>query len=343
MRIYDIDGKDILNESKSLSFERNYSFLNGLLTCEQKTIDTTTGALSDSAIRCVIHLPKHGCIEVKQARFNGKFKLLKVSNGTVTYLTPGTDWWYYTIHYVGDDVSNYYALVANSDNDTTNITPTSALSYIHVYSFSDAGDKTDIVTSLSGKHIAFFGDSITQGRFQKYTSSGLDFTAAKPFGVLVGETVGDMNFGNFGIGNATVGSNDWKSLVTNKDKITGYDIVFICAGTNDYGFNTTSTAFTNAYSSIVETLKSNNTEVVCCSPVYRTSKTGKNSAGLDLWDYCNLIKNVAQTKGCKYIDMYTPTNDGKFITYCPDGLHPNEMGHKIMADIILEEYEKLSV
>lgn len=338
MRIYDINGNDIINQSKSnLCFKRQYSYLDA--ECEQGNLNSS-GEIEQDTTRCVIHLPNVGCVEVRQFAAIAKFKVIKVTNGSSTTLT-GSDWSYYHCRYIGDATSTYYAVVASATNDSSALTPATAKLGIAVYSFTDVGAKTDFPTSLNGKHVAFFGDSITQGRFIKM-SSPIDWEAPIGFAGLIGEQAGDMNYGNFGIGGALVSGNDWKSLLVNCSKVTGYDVVFVCGGTNDYGGNVSSTTFTNAYSSVVDTLKSNNTEVVCCSPVYRTSKTGKNSAGLDLKDYCNLIKNVAQTKGCKYIDMYTPTNDGKFITYCPDGLHPNEMGHKIMADIILEEYEKLS-
>ncbi len=340
MRIYDIDGNDLINTSKSnLCFKRQYSYLD--VECEQGDIDTSTGEIISNANRCVIHLPNVGCVEVRQFAAVSKFKIMKVSNGTVSTLT-GNNWSYYTYRYIGDPASTYYAVVASATNDSSAITPSGAMTGIAVYSFTDIGIKTDFQTSLNGKHIAVIGDSITQGRFRKMSNSSIDWEAPIGFTGLIGEQAGDMNYGNFGIGGALVSGNDWKSLLVNCSKVTGYDVVFVCGGTNDYGGNVSSTTFTNAYSSVVDTLKSNNTEVVCCSPVYRTSKTGKNSAGLDLKDYCNLIKNVAQVKNCKYIELYDPTNDGKFITYCPDGLHPNEIGHKIMADIILEEYEKLN-
>jgi len=219
-----------------------------------------------------------------------------------------------------------------------------ALDRIAVYQFVDIGEKRAISTNLNGKTVAFIGDSITSGRFRKYSTSGLQWTATKPFGGLIAEYANDMNYGNFGIGGATISQDltAWESLEVNCTKVTGYDVVFICGGTNDYGNNITSASFTSALNTVISTLKANNGEVVACSPVYRTSNTGKNSQGLTLLDYCNLIKSSAQSASIKYIDLYTLTNDGVFITFCPDGLHPNEVGHKIMADLIISEYDRLS-
>ena len=96
---------------------------------------------------------------------------------------------------------------------------------------------------MSGKHVAFIGDSITQGRTDKngVSSDKAETTIAKPFCELVAEIAGDDNVGNYGIGGACVSdlAYPWKSLLTNCDKISGYDVVFVCGGTNDYGENIT--------------------------------------------------------------------------------------------------------
>lgn len=343
MAIYDVNGNVITAETEPnlLCFDRYYCYLNPELLCERKTLNDD-GTKSDSTTRCLISLPKYGIVEVKQQRNPSMFKVAKVSGSTVTWID--SEWSYYTTRYVGDASSDYYALVAASPNGTSSITIDDALNNIAVYLFTDVGVKQSLHTKLNGKHIAFIGDSITQGRFRKYSSSALDWTASKPFGSLIAEIAGDMNYGNFGIGGACVTTvvNSWMSLITNCSKITGYDVVFICGGTNDYGNNATSANFTTAYGTVVDTLKSNNTEVVAVTPVYRTSKTGSNTQGLTLNDYCQLIKTISDNKNIKCIDLYPLTNDNVFITYCPDGLHPNEIGHKIMADLIISQYELLS-
>ena len=344
MSVYDISGnvKAINLPAPVLCFEREYSYLNPLLTCERKTLNND-GTTSSSTTRCLIHLPKHGSVEVRMQKASGMFKVAKVSGSTVTWLD--SDWSYYQTRYIGDGSSTYYALVAATSAGTAAITEDNAMDYIAVYQFFDIGTRQNIESRLNGKKVAFIGDSITQGRFRKMATTGLTWSATKPFGGLIAELAArDMDYGNYGIGGATVTTviDSWKALVTNASKVSGYDVVFICGGTNDYGNNASQSSFNTAYASVVDTLKANNTEVVACSPVYRTSKTGANTQGLTLWDYCNLIKSIAQTKGIKYIDMYTPTNDGVFINFCPDGLHPNEVGHKIMADIIINKYEELS-
>lgn len=343
MAIYDVDGNIIVENDVSpiLCYTRVYDYINPLLVCERKDLNDN-GTTTSSTTRCLIYLPKHGTVEVRVQKYSGMFKVAKVSGSTVTWLD--SDWSYYYTRYIGDGSSTYYAVVAVSPDGSSTITVDDALDRIAVYQFVDVGEKRKIVSSLNGKTVAFIGDSITSGRFRKYASSGLTWTATKPFGGLIAEVANDMDYGNYGIGGALVATtlDSWKSLVTNCSKVTGYNVVFICGGTNDYGNNVPSSTFTTAYQTVVDTLKANNTEVVAVTPVYRTSKTGANTQGLTLQDYCTIIKNVATAKNIKCIDLYPLTNDGVFINYVPDGLHPNEIGHKIMADLIISQYESLS-
>ena len=343
MAIYDINGNVISYvhnelEGGSMCFNRVYSYINPLLTCERKLLNND-GTKSDSTTRCLITLPKHGSVEVKQQKNSKMFKVAKVNGSTVTWLD--SVWSYYSTRYIGDGSSVYYAQVAVSSEGTSELTIDAALDGIAVYQFIDIGERREFISKLNGKHIAFIGDSITQGRFRKFSDSGLTWTATKPFGSIIAEYANDMDYGNYGIGGALVTTkvNAWMALVNNCSKVVGYDTVFICGGTNDYGNNVSSSDFTTAYNTVVDTLKANNSEVIACTPVYRTSKTGSNTQGLTLEDYCTIIKNVAVTKNINYIDLYPLTNDGVFITYCPDGLHPTENGHKIMADLILKQYE----
>lgn len=341
MAIYDVSGNVISEDASGslLGFNRVYAYANPFLLFEMKELNNS-GELVDSATTCVIHLPKNDCVEIRTRMLSGMFKVAKVLNGTVTWLV--SNWSYYYYRYIGDRQSDYYCIVSLSPGaDVSSITVDIARSRISVFTFHDVGKQFMLTSKLSKKRIAVIGDSITQGIFRKYASTGLDCEAVKPFGSLIAEVAGDMNYGNFGIGGALVSGSAWDSLKTNCSKVSGYDVVFICGGTNDYGNNVAGTTFTSDYGTVVDTLKANNTEVVAVTPVYRTSKTGANTRGLTLQDYCTLIKNIATAKNIKCIDLYPLTNDGVFITYCPDGLHPNEIGHKIMADLIVSQYDKM--
>ena len=326
---------------KNVCYERNYALLNNNINCVVSDLNEN-GQLVESTTRCVITLPKHGLVEVKSRLPGGMFKVVKVSGNSATWLVE--EWSYYTYRYIGDGTSEYLCLVGWAPEGTATMTVDKALDAISVYSIFDVGRVIERHKHiLNGKKVAFIGDSITQGRFAKFAGS-VNATAVKPFGELIAEYVNDYNYGNFGIGGAYVsngGGLTWKSLLTNCDKVSGYDVVFVLGGTNDYGGNISSSDFTSDFISVVTELMNNNSEVVVCTPLFRTSKTGKNTADLYLYDYAGIIKSSAESKEIKCIDLYSITNNGLFVDYLPDGLHPDEAGHKILADVILQEYEDL--
>ena len=78
----------------------------------------------------------------------------------------------------------------------------------------------------------------------------------------------------------------------------------------------------------------NNTKVYIVTPCARVSG-GANSVGLSLSDYADIEKQIGESKGVSVIDLYTMTNNSYFKAQLPDGLHPNEIGHQIIANCIL--------
>jgi lysophospholipase L1-like esterase len=117
--------------------------------------------------------------------------------------------------------------------------------------------------------------------------------------------------------------------------VNGYDVVILCGGTNDYGNNTTEATFRTAFQHVLDTLTANNTKVIVATPVTRTNRTAQNSAGLYLSDYCTMEKELAEAMNLQVIDLNTLTNTDTFKATLNDGLHPNEMGQRIIADLIL--------
>lgn len=329
---------DVVNKSL-VGFSRSYAYANPYLDFLRKTLQAD-GTLVDSTTNVIVEIPNHGRVEVKSDAPVAGFKIAKVYNNAVTYLVE--DWSYYTYRYVGDNQSKYFAIIANAADPQTVILPDNAAYYVGVYTFADEG-KDVSPSTLMGKHVAFIGDSITQGRFENFGSS-VNNCVMKPFGALIAEHIGDKNYGQFGIGGALVYDSDWKSLYRNCGKVTGYDVIFVCGGSNDFGQNITENDFKTAFDHVVTTLIANNSgsDIVVCSPVYSSSRAGKNSQSLYLYDYALFEKEIAESHNLKFIDMYTPTNNSRFAGYCSDGLHPNEMGHRLMADIILAKYDELS-
>ena len=310
---------------KSYGYSRNYTDITHELTFERKAI--SSNGIEDSTTSLLAKIPNYGNFECRLNTPLGKFAVWEKSGTTYTCLK---DWTYYQYRYTGDYSSEYYVAVALPNNATIN---TDSIKIVSVLQYSDEGVCQELNTGLSGKNIAVFGDSIVQGRFPK---NGLSVNGVmpKPWPNLLSEIAGTEP-NNFGIGGALVYDNDWRSLSEHYTSVTGFDIVFICAGTNDFGNDITMNDFEAAFSTIITSLVSTNTEVIVCTPTRRSSDDA-NNIGLYLQDYADIEKTVAETNELKVIDLYTLTNNSLFKAYIPDGLHPDETGHKLIADLILD-------
>lgn len=215
---------------------------------------------------------------------------------------------------------------------------------------------------LKGLKIDFLGDSITQGT----CTSGPD---AIYHGVLKKEAVlGEVR--NYGIGgtriarqirNGVVGriftdNVDFGSFCERFDKMDDdADVVVVFGGTNDYGhgdapigtFNDrTPDTFYGACHYLFEGLikKYIGKPIVVMTPLHRVNENAlkgeddktKNIDVLALKDYVGIIKEVAEYYALPVLDLYATSTLQPEIKeirekYCPDGLHPNDEGHKIIA------------
>lgn len=319
-------------------YSRQYTDISHLLNWEKKAV--TDGEATEVTTAIMAELPRWGCFEVKlnDPNTNWFFRVFKQDKaGAWTELTdPDGCYYAYRQHANLDATSNYRYYVQVEMSDGSTIDEYSAHA-IRAFTFDDVGVKHSKYNhKLHGKKIAVIGDSIVQGRMCKHGTK-VNMATAKPWSHHIAEAC-NVEPANFGIGGARVQNNDWKSLYKTCENVSGYDVVFVCAGTNDYGGNVAETAFQSAFTHVVETLKANNTEVVVCTPVYRTNKTAANSAGLTLPGYCNIEKEIAAANGMRVLDLYTLTNTSAFKATLTDGLHPDEVGQKMIADIVLDNY-----
>ena len=316
-------------------YRRDYDDITALLTWERKSIGTSSG-ITDSTTRLIAKLPNAGNVEVKMNTPNCAFVVVQEDNSgetpVYTYLTDPV-WSTYFYRYTGNPAYNYYVMTRMQNNSEIGVEygPLN----VKVYIYDDVGVGFNIENPWYGKKIAIIGDSIVQGRFRKNATSGTNSTAAKPAAVLIAEMC-NTEPGDYGIGGATVYGNDWKSLQTNAANVAGYDVVLVFAGTNDFGGNVAISDFSSAYGAVVDTLKSNNTTVIAVTPTAR-STNNDNSLGLKLKDYSDAIKTVAEAKEIGVIDINTlTTGDNVWVANLSDGLHPNEVGQKMIADMILK-------
>lgn len=322
----------------NVSYTRNYTDVTWSLTFERKQI--AESGIADSTSHVLVRLPNIGNVEVRSNRAAAKFAVFRVAtDGSITRIQDYTPYQY---RFFADYESAYYADIQTPAEDA--LTVSAAMQYISVYTFTDAAARYTVETKLAKDSIAVIGDSIVQGRYHNALAltSGTNSCMQKAYPYLLAEIVGMKNPINFGLGGAMVARTDgsWNSLYDNCANVAGYDVVFVHAGTNDYGGNISEADFTEAYAYVLDTLIANNTRVVVCTPTYRADKDAANGAGLALSDYAELEKTIAKSKGCTVIDLYAMTaGNDNFIRNLSDGLHPNEVGQGILANLILQNYK----
>ena len=326
-------------ESGTVGYARNYENITGFLTWERKEISTE--GISDNNNRILAKLPNIGNVEIRGNRPLGFMSVWKKVGNTITCLY-GPD--YYCYRYTGDYTSEYYVMLQAETGITLEYP------FFSVYFYADEGRRYErfIPSAMYGKKIAFFGDSITQGYCIKQGQSAV-LAMQKPYPCLVAEESGAEDYLNFALGGAIVYDTDpttyggltagWKSFERNCGKITGYDIVFIMGGTNDYGQKVSVQNFTDAYTTVLETLAENNTKVVVLTPTRR--KSAPTNPPMTFDGYCEKEMQIADALGIDVIPIHTYTNSDEFkANILSDNLHLNEKAHRIIADAILDWMSK---
>ncbi len=208
---------------------------------------------------------------------------------------------------------------------------------------------------LKGKIINFLGDSITQG-------VGVSCEAATYHGLLK-EKYGLKEARNYGIGGTRIArQTEITSLLRDRDFILrarmmekNADVVVVFGGTNDFGngqapLGSIDSMDMHTFYGGVHTLIRNlieeyyDKQIVFITPLHRHNEdscfgTWKPD-GVEqrpLKDYVNAIKEVCEYYSVPVLDLYAA---GELIgntpewyrEYMPDGVHPNDKGHRIIAN-----------
>lgn len=205
---------------------------------------------------------------------------------------------------------------------------------------------------LQGISANFLGDSITEG----CGTTGKD----KVFHQVLARKTGMKIARNYGIGGTriadqknTAADSQWNHSFCERFPSMDDDasLIVVFGGTNDFGHgdaplgnmsDRTPNTFYGACHYLFEGLikKYPTATVVVMTPIHRCSEeVTVNERGLrtaPLKEYVRIIKEVAEYYALPLLDLWSvsgiqPRVETNKKLYCPDGLHPNDIGHELIA------------
>ena len=219
---------------------------------------------------------------------------------------------------------------------------------------------------LTNKKINFLGDSITEGAGVKNIENRFDNILKRISGLKIVR--------NYGVGGSRLAKQyspseipkydlDFALRAEEMDKDA--DIIVVYGGVNDYLHgdapfgeegNKTKDTFTGAVYNLSSLLISlyPHSPIVFFTPAHTYGdqnislyKKEKNmSNGKPLAEYTRVIKEVAPTFGIHVFDMMEilpidPNNEEDYTKYTVDGLHFNDEGHSIIAEVMKKCLESI--
>ena len=201
---------------------------------------------------------------------------------------------------------------------------------------------------LEGKKINFLGDSITEG---VGTSCG-----EARYTELVKKMLGLGEIRNYGISGTRIANQhkqemeiDSLSFCQRYDQMDNdADVVVVFGGTNDYGHgdaafgefsDRTPDTFYGACHFLMKSLieKYPDKQILFMTPMHRSNGYDKKTdREQNLRDYVHVIKEVAEYYSIPVLDLFAtlgvcPDVPVQKEMFCPDGLHPNDAGNKLIA------------
>lgn len=206
---------------------------------------------------------------------------------------------------------------------------------------------------INGKKVVFLGDSITQGA----GASAPENNFVNVFSRITGAEV--FNFGVSGTRiakqtNPTVYAPQFDETFAERamNAPADADVVVVFGGTNDFGhgdakfgdfMSTDEHTFCGAFNELIKLLiaRFEQAELIIMTPLHRASEAvTTNEIGLPchpLIDYVNVEKKYAEYYSVPVLDLWSvsgiqPRSEVLFKRLTTDGLHPNDLGHKRIAE-----------
>ena len=217
---------------------------------------------------------------------------------------------------------------------------------------------------LKSKKINFLGDSITEGCGTSAPSYIYHSVIKEKY------TLAEAR--NYGVGGTRIArQTEITSLVRDRDFILrakemdkDADAVVVFGGTNDFGHgqaalgsidNTDMRTFYGALHTLIQNLIKDycGKEIVFITPLHRWNDVSCQGAwkpeGVkqhQLKDYAQAIKDVCEHYSVPVLDLFScgeiyGNTPEWYKEYMPDGLHPNDKGHAIIADKLGKFLENL--
>lgn len=197
---------------------------------------------------------------------------------------------------------------------------------------------------IKGKKIYFLGDSITEG---------CGVTPDTVYHAVVARKTGCISV-NYGVGgsclaNEVTGVEKQDSFAARIDEMgNDPDMIVVFGGVNDYGHGSapigtpddrTPDSFYGACHYIITTLleKYPLKPIVFMTPThYQAELLPGVTSGRPFIDYVRIIREVCGNYGIPICDLYknsgiAPILESQRELYIPDGVHPNALGHEIIA------------
>ena len=208
------------------------------------------------------------------------------------------------------------------------------------------------VNVLESRQVVYcFGDSITAG-VGHHRPYHLDLAMADNV-ICYNWGIGSTGFvttasGSVVAGNGVIGDGDTITASGNNtilDVMTGktFTACTIFAGTNDYGGSVALDTFRTAVQNTLDYALEQTSNILVITPIKRVGYTNQNQRGATLADYADIIKEECASRNIGCFDGFDipidPTDTRQKNRLAPDGLHPNDLGHRMIAGAVRSAFE----